>query len=384
MNAARPLPASDRPSFLRVYSPSDEPADVATAHTTPSRVRKPKSGRKSKERQGDLLGSIDSEAYALAEALSRQFEARTMTAEEAAAHATQSTLRTYWRDVMKGEKKRARNTLSNYENALSLWERHAPVVDRPKWKGWPIGLINAGVLDAFILAAVQATSAENVRSRSKHLRVILNHAADHGVIPRAPKAGPIPMTNKPAAIFSAEQLASAYGVLKGNGPLQVAFVVAVNAGLRPVDLFRLRWVDYDSQARTLNFTSEKTDKPQTIPLAAVTCRHIERLKQWSGVSGYMFHSITDPFADDPERSRQGRARNRGFKQALSIAGINFAKPWQACRATCNERLESVREGSGQFVLGHGCTLNSKSYREPSQLIYEAVNSVPQPPCFSDF
>ena len=71
------------------------------------------------------------------------------------------------------------------------------------------------------------------------------------------------------------------------------------------------------------------------------------------------------------------------QQLLTDAGITsqFSKPWQAARATCNERLEAVQEGVGQFVLGHSLGLNAKSYRQPSAIIRDAILRVPQPLSF---
>ena len=71
------------------------------------------------------------------------------------------------------------------------------------------------------------------------------------------------------------------------------------------------------------------------------------------------------------------------KALLLRAGFDFPKPWQACRATANERHESHRFGVGQFVLGHSRTgVNGTSYREPSQQVFEAVTTLPQPACFT--
>jgi hypothetical protein len=115
-----------------------------------------------------------------------------------------------------------------------------------------------------------------------------------------------------------------------------------------------------------------------------TVRHLLRLPGRAERVGPLFPGRSNPLSHDPERSRPARRRNALVKQLLAGVGLDFEKPWQACRATCNERLESCRQGSGQFVLGHCLTLNSRSYRQPDQLIYEAVNTVPQPACFQDF
>lgn len=390
MNALRhPQHGDDDREFIipfpSIFVPPADEISAATAHRTTSPVRSTKNGRKSKTAQRELFQIVDDAGIAQAEALARQFSDVQMTADQAAEHARRSTLAGYWQDVMRGEKAgRKRNTLGAYKTALGMWERFAPGLDLPGWVGMPIGLVTTPYVQAFFTAAAKCVAPSTINSKWKHLAAIFSHAKRNGVIARVPAPELLTVPTKKTAIFYDQQIADTYAALAGNVPLQVAFVVAINAGLRPVDLFQLAWVNYDRRARTLSFTATKTGKPQTVPLAEITCRHIDRLHAWSGSSAYLFHSIADPLSTDPERSRRGRERNHEFKQLLKSLGIHFVKPWQACRATCNERLESVREGSGQFVLGHGCTLNSKSYREPSQLIVEAVDNVPQPLCFHHF
>lgn len=383
MGAIQQLAVAGPASFLRLYTPPVEVELEPAAHTTASRVRTTKKRSKSKERQLELIQTVSSTGYEQAAALARQFESREMSPETAAAHARESTLAGYWRNVMLADQgDLAKNTISNYRNALNLWEQHSPKLDMPGWAGMPIGLINKGCCESFFAAAAKVVSVETVRSRWKHLHAILNHAANNGVIDRAPNPALPDVDNKPKAIFTDELIAAAYHALKDHLSLQVAFVVAINTGLRAVDLFLLRRDALQLGNRPcLAVTARKTGKAQTLPLADVTVKQLARLPVHPDMNGYYFGHLTNVEAADPERSRTARDRNDLFKSLLAGVGIEFDKPWQVCRATCNERLESHREGSGQFMLGHGNTLNSKSYREPSKLVNEAVNTVPQPVCF---
>lgn len=350
--------------FLKIWT---EPAD--SAHTTTSRVR---------------TETDEKDPYQAAAELARQFASNQISPQEAAAYARRP-LADYWRNIVKPEKSaRARNTLSNYANAVQLWERFEPPAGK-RLGGMPISLINDGYAQAWCQAAALHVAPATVNSRWKQLRVILNHAQRNRVITRTPRPEPLSMGTRTTAIFAPDQIDSAYQALRNNVSLQVAFVLALNAGPRPVDLFLLHRDNIVWTGRpSITFTARKTGKAQTLPLADITLRHLARLPNPPESQGYLFGHLTDVNATDPERSRAARERNQEFAELLRIADIDFRKPWQAARATCNERLESHREGSGQFMLGHGSTLNSQSYREPSQLIYEAVNSVPQPDCFHHF
>jgi integrase len=230
-------------------------------------------------------------------------------------------------------------------------------------------------------------SSETCRSTWRHLRGILNHAVRVRALESTPEPEWSRAEDRQAKeLYTDGQLAAIYESLAAQADLQVAFVVSVNAGLRSVDLFSLRWsnVLLRRERPALEFTSRKTGRRQLVPLGPVTVAQLDRWRRATGVlldDCMVWPKLTDPDAADPERSRAARRRNARLKAALATLGIEHAKPWQVGRLTCNERLERHRPGSGQFVLGHAATLNSVSYREPSGLIYEAVSTLPQPDCF---
>ena len=309
-----------------------------------------------------------------------------------------TTLRAFWADPQYGlssaraqrveEGGLAANSTAKDRQALNRWERYTP---RPAgwpsnagWEGRPLAWITDQHVTDFVSAMRKDLSSQTCRSTWSHLRVMLNHAVKVKAIETAPEPQWSRGEDRLAKeLYQDEQLSAIYDALTGQTDLQVAFVVSVNAGLRSVDLFSLRWsnVLLRRERPGLEFTSRKTGKRQVVPLAPVTVQHLERWRRATGVlldDCMVWPKLTDPDAADPERSRAARRRNLRIKRVLAQLGIHHPKPWQVGRLTCNERLERHRPGSGQFVLGHASTLNSVSYREPSGLIYEAVVSLPRP------
>jgi integrase len=285
----------------------------------------------------------------------------------------------------------ARNTRAKDVQALNRWERYSP---RPgnwpgnvPWEGRPLAWITDQHCTDTVAAMRRELSSETCRSTWRHLRGILNHAVRVRALESTPEPEWSRAEDRQAKeLYTDGQLAAIYESLAAQADLQVAFVVSVNAGLRSVDLFSLRWsnVLLRRERPALEFTSRKTGRRQLVPLGPVTVAQLDRWRRATGVlldDCMVWPKLTDPDAADPERSRAARRRNARLKAALATLGIEHAKPWQVGRLTCNERLERHRPGSGQFVLGHAATLNSVSYREPSGLIYEAVSTLPQPDCF---
>lgn len=381
--------------FPAIYQPPAEPIPAPAAHTSPTGVRKPKNGRKSNPDQAELWSGVPADVAELARATQREIRRGMPTVDQLAIVRENWSLRQYWTEFMRPDQERrvkagdlARNSLNHVRDAITAWETLTRPADRPAksdWPGFPIGTIEARYLTDALNRYRQGRSLATVRGWWGHLRTIFNHAVMLKAIPSAPKPQVPAMAHKKAKIFTDDQIAEIYAALGAVSPtLQVAFVLAVNAGMRPVDLFCLRWDNLDRQARTITFTARKTGSLQTIPLPDVALRHLDRLQGRSPLP-YIFYHVAEPTAKDPERSRAARNRNDRFKQALRGLGLATTKPWQACRATCNTRLESHRPGVGKFVLGHSCSdVNAKHYFEPTAVVFEAINSVPQPDCFSNF
>lgn len=315
-------------------------------------------------------------------------------------YAATTSLRDFWEQCQAGRlepigrRKRSAATVSKERQTLNRWERFtrpADWRDDEPWPGPAIGDVTPGLLNqVFQRAAEAGLSAATISSFRSHLRTIFNHAASVGAIEQAPRFPVVDSHRQAVRIWSDEEIEAIYEALAEHKLLQSAFVLACNAGLRPVDLFLLRWDDLTEPAgnrpAVLEWTSRKTRKRQAVPLARVTWAHLERIRPMSELAaepGWLFPGLSSPRCADPEKSREARARNRFMRDLLRRLKIrNAAKPWQICRATCNERYESVHEGVGQFILGHSLTgVNARSYREPSALIRRIVLELPQPPCF---
>ncbi|OGT59901.1 MAG: hypothetical protein A3E01_10685 [Gammaproteobacteria bacterium RIFCSPHIGHO2_12_FULL_63_22] len=281
----------------------------------------------------------------------------------------------------------AKGTLDKDRQSLSRWERFSRPADwspEKAWPGVPIGAITSLYLDDVIQRMRLELGAATTKSTMSHLRTIFNHAVKVRALEFAPKPERLKTEARRVQIYRADQIEAAYGALASWPDLQVAFVLGINAGPRPVDLFLLRrdQLDLIGDRPTLSYRARKTGKEQVVPLAPVTVRQLLRLSNTADT--YLFPGRSSPAALEPEKSKPARRRRDIIKAAFAKVGLHFPKPFQAARATCNTRLNSVRDGTGLFVLGHGLTLNAKSYMEPSELIFEAMNAVAQPACFERF
>jgi integrase len=354
-------------------------------------VRPQAKGKKVAPGQGEFWSPVAPEVQAYANQVADEMRDPCVPAHQREWIGNNLSLRQFYSDWMLADRQKrvesgalAAATLEKDLFCLSQWERFS----RPKdwqddkpWPGFPIGKVTGRYLDSVLNEMRQHVSPGTVTSTWNHLRTILNFAARIRAIDKAPRPGRRKTDDREVSIFRDEQIVAAFGALAGEPDLQVAFVLAVNAGIRPVDLFCLRWRDFDLATRpTVTFRSRKTGKLQKIPLAPVTVAHIQRLPR-EGSDGMLFPGRSSPEAKFPERSKPSRNRRLITKRLFAKVGIHFEKPSQVARATCNTRLNRVREGAGVFVLGHGLTLNAKSYTEPSDLVREAVLAVEQPACF---
>ncbi len=396
---AVPLPfAPSDPSphilkFPTLWQPGRAQDNVSCAHPPQARRK-----HQPDPQQETLWPSrIDPDVLAYAEATKVELSALIVPEHQREWVRQNLTLRDFYNDWMRPDLERrvakkslSAGTLAKDRQALNRWE----LVTRPDhwaeektWAGLPIGYITSRAVQTFLEDLFEATKKGTARSTWSHLRNILNYAVKVRAIDAFPKPDRIPTGEDNdedlVTYFRPEQLAAAYTALGDNPDLQVAMVLAANAGPRTHDVFVMTWssVELDGPRPAISFKAKKTGKLQRVPLAPLTVKHLRRLPSF-GKSPYLFPSLGNPKAKDPERTRPARRRKEVLRAALLSVGIDFPKPFQALRATCNKRLEDWRTGVGQFVLGHALTLNARHYYEPSDLICEAVNAVQQPPCFA--
>ena len=359
------------------------------AHRIHSPVRTPVSTKNDR-----FSGDVSPEVIAVAESVARDFSDLVIPESQRAEVSRSVSLRQFWASWMLPEQSRrldsgklSTDSISKYRQAINRWERITRPADWDQarsWPGIPVGYITGRYLTSFLDALGKNLATATVRSTWWHLRAILNYAVRLRAIDVAPAPEPVSPGNEKATIYRSFELDAVFQALAAAPDLQVAFVLACNAGMRPSDLFTLRWQNVDlGDAAIVHWKAEKTGKEQAVPLAPITVGHLLRLPGRGQPQALLFPGRVNPDAADPERSRPARRRNALVQQLLTDAGITsqFSKPWQAARATCNERLEAVQEGVGQFVLGHSLGLNAKSYRQPSAIIRDAILRVPQPLSF---
>jgi integrase len=388
------LPLPEPPAtipFPTVYQPPDPRTPYPGVG--PSRPRR---RHKPAPNQSTLWPTtVDPEVLAAAEVVEQQFRDPVVPEANRVWLRKSLGLRQFYQDWLLPERRQrvvnkqlAAGTLAKDRQALTRWERFTRPPDWPAEKGWPgipLGSITGLYLAEVLVRMRRQLGEATTRSTWNHLRTIFNRAVKVRALDFAPAPERVKVDAQRVQIYRPEQIEAAYRSLAGQPALQVSFVLAINAGPRPVDLFLLRreQMDLVDDRPTLSFRSRKTGKEQTVPLAPVTVRHLRRLVS-GAADPYLFPGLSSPASADPEKSWAARRRRAAIVQALASVGISFPKPFQAARATCNTRLNTVRDGAGVFVLGHGLTLNSKSYMEPTELIFEAVNAVKQPACFADF
>lgn len=261
------------------------------------------------------------------------------------------------------------------------------------WTGLPIGYLTGPWLDRWIAAlAASGLAQDTVESTWYQLRTVLNFAVKVKALDTAPKPAGIKQYYEAdddlfAEVWNLDEVAAIYRQLAGSPQLQTAFVVSVNAGPRPRDLFALRWgthVRLDQERPEIWYTAVKTGKRHFAPLAPCTVAHLERLRKRLLVSDgqLVFPRLTSAKNRDPEKSKAARRRNAAIKAAIAEAGLEVpVKPWQQGRSTCNTRLNAVPPGGIGKLMLHGrdmSDVNSRSYDGAMDRIREAVLAIEQP------
>lgn len=319
------------------------------------------------------------------------YERRLVPEAERATYGQQATLRRFWMDCdpvtgrfePMGRKTRAKGTVDKERQALNRFENYSRPVDHPAGQPWggPSLLWLAEhpkYLDAVFARMGLQLSTATVAATKSHLMVILNHAVAMRAIPAKPKPEPIYREDGDVRILSPAELDALFNVLKPHPQLLAATITALHCGPRAEDLFLLRWDSFlpDAQGRRIaKFTAQKTGKLQGIPILEPTWWFLDKLPR---TSACVFDGLCSPDAKEPEKSRPARKRNVLMKFLCETAGIkNLPKPWQSLRRTCNERLETVAPGVGQFVLGHSLKgVNAENYRQPTEAVWAGMAKVP--------
>lgn len=308
-----------------------------------------------------------------------------------------------WREQEVQSGKVKSGTVSKERQALnrwSAWEAESPPEGWPAeapWQGCPIGFLAGGYLDRFYRwMSPPRYAAETVKSTRNHLQAVLNFAVRVGVLDRAPQPSPLELEDADdveedlATVWTEAEIEALYRGMRGQLDLQTAFVLSLNCGARPVDLFLLRWEKHvrlrDDPPRVL-FRARKTGKKHGIPLHPVTVAHLLRLQRehLCETDGLLFPRLTSAVAKDAERSKAARRRTALTKRIMRTCGApEHEKPWQVTRATCCSRLDNCDRTAkaGSWAIGQaetsGTKLGDTFYSNPSSLMTSIIMRAPWP------
>lgn len=287
-------------------------------------------------------------------------------------------------------------TLAKEKAAVSFWAKHS---------GDPqLSEIDQDVVRSFIGTALNVGSRGYVKGLSNQIRGVLNRARDAGQISLVPSFSLPKAKTETASEFRGTPIYEVNGDIlqtladmfqhlqtqKHAAELCLALICGASFGPRTIDLLTLRreQCDLASERPVLRYRATKTGTPHVIPLADWLVARIR--KHDSGE--LLFPNLMAHGSKDPARSRACRATKAIFRDAAIAAGFDWLgiksagkrKPFQVLRATCNERYERHSARAGEWILGHGMSgVNRASYQNPGLEIYEAANSLPQPPCFTE-
>lgn len=356
---------------------------------------------------------VDPEWLAWAAKVKADGELRVVPIAERAQYAATTSLRQFVADCTAGHldpigigNRRRPGTYQIERGAINRWEKYTRPDDWPAsrdWPGPPLLLVSdkPSLFTDFVQRCAATLSASTVNFTSAKVSHLFRHAVSVGAMPewRPPRNMRLKETGS-VRMYTPDQVASVVLALSNRPAMRIAFCLSLQTGIRHGDLLRLTWSNLETDAlgrSLLVFTARKTSKLQAVPMADVTIKLLNQLRTSPPMEslardpskampvngGLIFPELASSHNGNPERSRKARAATRQLKQILTECGIPaIRKPWHAARVTCNERMESHKPGSGQFLLGHSLTgVNARSYREPTQFVFDAVNSVPQYPCF---
>lgn len=419
-------------SRLRVYN-GNTGCEPATAHRSMSPVRSmtpelqpPRPGPSVSDRVARQLiqaGTIDDDVRAAAAQMAGSTQPQVVPEHERATYRQMTSLRQFYTEWLLVERSQkversdlSAGSLSKDRQSLNRFERYTRPHDWPDtrhWPGPPLGLVTQQLLEImFDRARVDGLAVGTIKTWWNSLKTILNRAVKVRAIDALPDPSlPKSRARRDVLLWSEPEMELIFGRLAATPDLQVAWVVSCCTGIRPVDLFLLNWmaaaIDPDER-QNVEFLARKTGKQQRIPLAPCAAAHLRRLRALIPDEAtrdqrrMIFPGRTSAHSKDPERSRPARARQDLIKHLILELGDSVRmkacgecpqftrdcancwaafKPWQRCRATFNERIEEHAPGAGQFFLGHGLTLNATSYRNPTEMLYEAARTLPQPSAF---
>lgn len=253
----------------------------------------------------------------------------------------------------------------------------------------PIGLVTDEDLTDFVTVLGQRYSAKTVQTTVTTLSVMFNHAGPQGprhrhaqdVLLRCPAfpSMSVPIAKKfiPTA-QTVKQLLHGSSLLPSRWqPLGRALVLLFAAlGIRPRDVCRLTSDAFDAAAGQLCWTARKTEKhkpfPVVCPLPQCVVTALTKLQRHPVSKKLLLCSY--PLALKLWRAmlkRAGLMETRKDAKGRKFLVVSMA----SLRKYCNDRLNAIRPGAGDWVLGHAVSGQSKVNHEHYSECYVAPDWV---------
>ena len=309
----------------------------------------------------------------------------------------ESTLREcYLAFVLPELDERAASTRTEYESALTHWER---LTD-----DGPVSAINRDAMKAFRRRLIetpfrlgQAKRKRSPATVNKILRTLAatisplwpadrHNPGGRGFLPFFKWPEPLPRQKKLPFVFSRKSMSALYlgcDACQGTGgnhnhhktrlydPFlwRTAIVLALNTGPRTWDLFSLRWEDVrfeDFKFGSVFYRAQKTGKIQRPPLNAVSRAHLERLRNLHLDAEFVFPDF-----------RKHKAFYEAWGRICATAGVRA--PFEAFRKTCSTLHDDVFHGVGAWLTGHSVRgVNAENYQNPTGRVLRAVYALKNP------
>lgn len=253
----------------------------------------------------------------------------------------------------------------------------------------PIGLVTDEDLTEFVTALGRQLSAKTVQTTVRTLSVIFNHAGPQGprhrhardVLLRCPA---FPTMSLPIAKKFIPQPATIQALLRASSslpsrlqPLGRALVlVLASLGIRPRDVCELTKSAFNTAAGELSWVARKTERHKPHP---VVCP----------LPACVANALTELLANPVSRKRllcSYPMAVKVWRKLLRAAGLtekrtdSRGRKFPLCsmaslRKYCNTRLNGIRQGAGDWVLGHAIQGQSQVNHEHYSECYVAPDWV---------
>jgi len=222
-------------------------------------------------------------------------------------------------------------------------------------------------IERFVSSRLNANNTESTCNRYLALlKAMLNIAIGEGYLERNPTKGIKLFSERKVVkerIISPEEESKL--MAESSLTLRSVLKIMLNAGLRPSEVFNLKWNNVDLSQRVLTVDETKDDEVRHIPLNKVLYDELNSLRQIANHNRYVF--------SNPKTGRPITTVKTAFKAACRRAGLNGIRLYD-CRHTFASRLiqngcdiETVRA-----LLGHSDIRVTMRYAHSTDTVKRAA------------